>query len=111
VPATQLLDTPAGEASAVVRARVVEARERTIRRQGQANQALQGAEIDRHAQLDAAALQVLHAAASRLGSSSRGTHRALKLARTIADLAGAGAVQAAHVAEAVQYPRALSVDA
>ena len=111
VPATQLLDTPAGEASAQVRVRVVEARERAIRRQGKANQALQGAEIDRHAQLDAAALQFLHAAASRLGWSARGTHRALKLARTIADLAGAGTVQAGHVAEAVQYRRALHVDA
>jgi magnesium chelatase family protein len=72
VPATQLLDTPAGEASSQVRVRVVEARERAIRRQGKANQALQGAEIDRHAQLDAAALQFLHAAASRLGWSGAG---------------------------------------
>lgn len=55
VPATQLLDTPAGEASAEVRAREAEARERAVRRQGKANQALQGAETDRHAQLDAAA--------------------------------------------------------
>ena len=109
MPTSQLLDTPPGEASAEVRARVVDARERAVRRQGKANQALQGAEIDRHAQLDGTALKFLQATASRLGWSSRGTHRALKLARTIADLAGAGTVQAGHVAEAVQYRRALQM--
>jgi magnesium chelatase family protein len=49
----------------------------------------------------------MHAAAARLGWPARSTHRALKVARTIADLAGAGEVPAARRAEAVQYRRAL----
>ena len=77
-------------------------------RQGKSNQALHGKEIDVHAGLDAAAIKFLNIAAARLGWSSRSTHRALKVARTIADLAGAATTQVSHVAEAVQYRRALA---
>jgi magnesium chelatase family protein len=49
----------------------------------------------------------MHTAAAKLGWSARSTHRALKVARTIADLSSAPHVQTAHVAEAVQYRRAL----
>ena len=76
-------------------------------RQGRPNQALQGQAIDEHARLDDAARQFLHTAAARLGWSARATHRALKVARSIADLAGSAAVTTAHVAEAVQYRRGL----
>jgi len=78
-----------------------------VARQGRPNQGLEGSEIDRHAMLEPAAMQFLHTAAARLGWSARSTHRALKVARTIADLAGTEAVEAAQVAEAVQYRRAL----
>lgn len=107
ISAPQLLDAPAGETTAAIRARVVAARERAIERQGRPNQALQGADIDTHAMLDEPAMQLMRSAAAKLGWSARGTHRALKVARTIADLAGAQAVGAAHVAEAVQYRRTL----
>lgn len=107
VSAEQLLDAPAGEATGSIRERAAGARARAIARQGTTNQALQGAEIDRHASLAPDALKFMHTAAAKLGWSARSTHRALKVARTIADLAGAAAVELAHVAEAVQYRRAL----
>jgi magnesium chelatase family protein len=73
-----------------------------------ANQALEGRAIDAQCQLDDAAAKFLNTAAARLGWSGRSIHRCLKVARTIADLAGAQAVQTVHVAEAVQYRRALA---
>jgi magnesium chelatase family protein len=103
----QLLDAAPGESTAAIRERVVVARQRAMARQGTPNQALQGGAIDTHAALEPAALQFLHTAAGRLGWSARSTHRALKVARTIADLAAAESVEIAHVAEAVQYRRAL----
>ena len=107
LPAQDLLNAPPGECSAAIRVRVVQARQRATARQGYANQALQGQAIDVHALLEPAALQFLQTASARLGWSARATHRALKVARTIADLAGAQHTQVAHVAEAMQYRRTL----
>jgi magnesium chelatase family protein len=105
--ADELVNTPPGEATAVLRGRVAQARALAMHRQGVANQALQGQAIDTQCQLDAAAAKFLNTAATRLGWSGRGIHRCLKVARTIADLAGAQTVQVTHVAEAVQYRRVL----
>ena len=103
----ELLAAPAGESTASVRARCIAARARAVARQGTPNQALQGQALDAHMQLDAAAAAFAGTAAARLGWSARATHRALKVARTIADLAGSQSTTVAHVAEAIQYRRAL----
>ena len=57
--------------------------------------------------MDQAARSFLLRAAERLGWSGRAMHRVLKVARTVADLAGADAISIEHVAEAVQYRRGL----
>ena len=105
--ADQLINTPPGENTAAIRERVVLARERALERQGSTNQALEGQAIDQQCKLDEAAAKFLKTAAARLGWSGRSIHRCLKVARTIADLASARTVQLTHVAEAVQYRRAL----
>jgi magnesium chelatase family protein len=105
--ADELVNTPPGEATADIRRRVVTARERALARQGSTNQALEGRAIDAQCQLDDSGAKFLNTAATRLGWSGRSIHRCLKVARTIADLAGAPTVLTAHVAEAVQYRRAL----
>ena len=102
-----LLHGAAGEPSAAVRERVVAARERALVRQGCTNQALAGQALDQQVRADPSALKFLNTAAARLGWSARSTHRALRVARSIADLAGSQTVGASHVAEAVQYRRAL----
>lgn len=105
--ATELLNAPGGESTHSIRQRCAQARERAQARQGKTNHALAGQEIDAHVLLEAAAGKFLEAAATQLGWSARGTHRTLKIARTIADLASANTIQLAHVAEAMQYRRVL----
>ncbi len=107
LPSDELLQASVGESSEAVATRVHAARQRSTARQNKNNQLLQGQEIDEHCMLDDATRKFLNTAATRLGWSGRSTHRALKVARTIADLAGARSVQLTHVAEAMQYRRAL----
>ena len=78
-------------------------------RQGGLNSALSGDALDLHCALNAAASKFLQTAAARLGWSARGFHRGLRVARTIADLSGGNAITTAHLAEAIQYRRVLTV--
>ena len=105
--ASELVNVPPGEATLPIRARAEAARALAMARQGSSNQALEGQAIDAQCHLDDSAATFLNMAATRLGWSGRSIHRCLKVARTIADLAGATSVQVTHVAEAVQYRRAL----
>lgn len=105
LPAEDLQGLPTGEASHVVRQRVVAAHARQLARQGKANAHLTTKEVDRHCQTDTAGSALLKQAVARLNLSARAYHRVLKVARTIADLAAAETILATHIAEAVQYRR------
>lgn len=92
-----------------VRARVQAARERMLTRQGGRNSDLSGQALRQHAALGAGPLAFAQAAARQLGLTGRGYDRVVRVARTIADLAGSDAITEAHLAEAVTYrPRDLN---
>ncbi len=108
LPPETLLAAPAGEPSAQVAARVAAAQARQRARQGGLNSrlaagALESACAQRPAGVDA----LLHQAGSRLGWSARSHHRVLRVALTIADLAGRDTLAPGDVAEAIQLRRAL----
>jgi len=101
-------DTPAGESSLAVRARVNRARafaaERFRKGSGAfSNAALTPAEVRTHCVLDEAADALLRGAFSSLGLTARGHDRILRVARTIADLAESPVIRREHLAEAISY--------
>lgn len=101
----ELMRAVPGEASAAIRTRVDAARARQMHRQGKPNAALGTQEIDALCTLDAAGEALLKQAIARLNLSARAYHRILRLARSIADLAGSAPILTAHIAEAIQYRR------
>jgi magnesium chelatase family protein len=95
----------AGPTTAGACAEVATARDRATRRQGCPNAELGPREIERHCAPDEPARALLALAMARLSLSARACHRVLKIARTIADIAGAESVRVADVAEALAYRR------
>ncbi len=94
-----------GEASQHIRSRVERARNMQLARQGKANFLLSSKDVDQHCVTDEAGMNLLKQAISKLSLSARAYHRILKVARSIADLAGVDAIKPVHIAEAVQYRR------
>jgi magnesium chelatase family protein len=67
------------------------------------NAQLAGSELKKFAPLDAAGRRLLERSAEQLHLSARAFHRVIRVARTIADLAGADAIATVHLSEALQY--------
>jgi magnesium chelatase family protein len=96
-----------GEPSDAIRARVQSARQRQLERFSGTNiicnADMRVAEVRKFCKLDETGDSLVRAAMSQLNLSARAYHRILKLARTIADLAGSEQIQTPHLAEALQY--------
>jgi magnesium chelatase family protein len=101
----ELTTVASGEQSAAIRARVGLARRMQVARQGKSNAQLGSLEVDEFCALDESEAALLRQAIARLNLSARAYHRILKVARTIADLAGSAAIKSSHIAEAIQYRR------
>jgi magnesium chelatase family protein len=103
----KLSDSRLGEPSAQVRARVGAARQRQRERFAGSdlicNADMRPADIRKHCQLDSTSQSLMQSAMNQFQLSTRAYHRMLKLARTIADLAGEKKIEPAHLAEALQY--------
>ena len=102
-PLEALSHDACSEPSAAVRARALVARERQLQRQGRLNASLRPAQLRRWAPLEPAARSTLERWAGRQGLTARGFHRAWRVARTLADLDGGGAVRERDVMEALGY--------
>ena len=103
-----LRNAPARESTADARARVIQARTVQRARQRVTNAALAPAELERHCRVHRDLMAVIEAAQERYGLSMRSYHRLLKVARTIADLAGEEDIDEPHLLEALGY-RSLDV--
>jgi len=107
VPARVLEADADGETSDRIANRVEAAFRRQLTRQQKSNQELTPREIDRYCKPNAAGIDVLRAAMAKFDWSARSYHRVLRVARTIADLAGERSVAPHHVGEAIQMRRGL----
>jgi magnesium chelatase family protein len=102
-----IVDGVAGESSASVRERVIAARRAQHARYGEigakTNASLRGSRVAKFCRTDSKGRHLLRRAVDQLGLSARGYDRVLKVARTVADLAGDEGITSDHVAEALQF--------
>ena len=99
----EIASAAASETSAKAARRVASARVRQLERQGRSNNRLEGDAVLECTRADAPSLALLGTAMQRLALSARAYHRVLRVARTIADLAGEECVRPGHVAEAITF--------
>ncbi|WAC73825.1 YifB family Mg chelatase-like AAA ATPase [Roseateles sp. SL47] len=107
LPPRVLAAAAEGEPSRDIARRVAVARQRARARQGCINALLPSTQLEAHLSLTAEADGLLHKAATRLSWSGRSYHRVLRIARTVADLAGSHEILPLHVSESIQWCRAL----
>jgi magnesium chelatase family protein len=103
LPARELSAAVSAESSAAIRTRVEAARSCQMSRDGRLNARLQGRLLRARTSLDRHARTMFEAALTRLALTARGHDRVLRVARTIADLEGSGAIRADHIGEALQF--------
>lgn len=107
IPADKLTTYDSGEKSKDIRNRVQGARNKQQDRYQNlkihSNAELSAKDIKTYCKLDDKTTELLHKAISTMNLSARGFHRILKVARTIADLAGSDNIEMTHVAEALQF--------
>jgi magnesium chelatase family protein len=103
LPARELSAAAQSEPSASVRARVEAARRTQIARDGTLNARLHGRTLRARTTLEGEARRMFDVALTRLALTARGHDRVLRVARTIADLAGSATVRTDHVGEALQF--------
>ncbi len=96
-------DAPRGESTEHVRARVMAARDIQMQRCGKTNARLSQSETENFCRLVHKDQNLLERAMDSLQLSARATHRILRVARTIADLAGSEAIDTPHLSEAIGY--------
>jgi magnesium chelatase family protein len=104
-PSALRADAADGESSAIVRTRVEAARAVQLARAGKPNAQLAQAETMAACRLTAHDEQLLERAIDSLQLTARSLHRILRVARTIADLAGNPSIATAHLTEAIGYRR------
>lgn len=103
LPADRLWEPAEGESSAIVRARVEEARQRQTARAGKPNSQLTPAELEEFAPLGKEQQQLLTKAMNRIHLSARAAHRIIKVALTLADLEAKPTITSKHLLEALSY--------
>ncbi|MFU8926851.1 YifB family Mg chelatase-like AAA ATPase [Acinetobacter puyangensis] len=101
--AQDLQQQKAGESSAIVRARVLQAHQKQMQRQGHLNHELSPQRLDEVVNLDQISQNILAVAQQKLQLSARAYHRILRVARTIADLTGSETISSMHITEALSY--------